>query len=175
MRLRGTYTLEVAQPLNVVRRRLQFEVTNGWFAAIRKRSRFWGRIQDEKVKLYYTGCRKDADMVKRNNFCPDFYGTMHETAGRTILYFKWRIPIFHIVFLSVWFAVVVFAFFMSLMALDFVSILISGIMFLGGFALMVWGIRSGLKDTKAAIRETVIAPGEWWREYEGNEGDEQDV
>ena len=175
MKLRGKYTLEVAQPLDVVRRRLQLEVTKGWFAAIRNRSRFWGRIEDEKVKLYYTGCRKGADMVKRNNLCPDFYGTMHETAGRTTLHFKWRISIFHIVFMIVWFSVVGFAFSMSLMALDLITMLISGVMFFGGFALFVWGVRSGLKDTKAAIRETIIMPGEWWREYEGDKGDEWDV
>ena len=175
MKLRGTYTLEVAQPLDVVRRRLQLEVTKGWFAAIRNRSRFWGSIEDEKVKLYYTGCRKGADMVKRNNFCPDFYGTMHETAGRTTLRFKWRIPIFHIVFMTIWFSVVGFALFMSVMDLNLVTMLISGTMFFGGFALLVWGTRSGLKDTKAAIRETIIIPGEWWREYEGDKGDEWDV
>lgn len=33
----------------------------------------------------------------------------------------------------------------------------------------------GLKDTKAAIRKTIIMPGESWREYEGDKGDEWDV
>jgi len=168
LKLRGTYTLEVAQSAEVVRRRLQHEITEDWFwfAAIRNRSRFWGYVEDEKMKLRYTGCRKDTPLVKRNDFSPAFHGTIHETAGKTVLHFRWRISIFLIAFMTVWFAVAGFGFFLCLLDTDFDAILMTGGMLLGGFALLMWGVLSGVKDTKAALRETVVMPGEWWREYE---------
>lgn len=148
----GKYTTEIAQPPDVVRRRLQYKMSKRWIDAFKKRSQFWGKVEEDKLKLRYMGFKEDSDFMMRNNFCPDFYGPIREENGKTILELKWRMPIIGLVFMMIWLGIAAF---------------VAGPLFLLGYALMIWGLNTGLKDTKAAIRETIVAPGESWHEYEG--------
>ena len=145
----GKYTLEIAQPPDVVRRRLQYKMEQRWITALKKRSRFWGCIEGENIKLRYMGFKEDSDFMMKNNFCPCFRGRIHEEEGKTIFQLKWCIPIDALIFMAIWLGI---------------AVLLAGPFFLLGYALMLCGVNMGLKDTKAAIWETVISPGEWWRE-----------
>ena len=158
----GTYTLEIAQSPDVVCRRLQYETTKSYASALMNYERFYGNVNVEagEMKLRYTGFKKDSDFYMKNSFRPEFYGTAREENGKTVLRFKWHL------------SAVIFAFLAIFIGL---SILIEIPFFLIVYAFMIWGLNVGLKEIKEAVRETIIMPGESWREYEGDKGDEWNV
>ncbi len=161
----GQYTLEIAQSPDVVCRRLQHETTKRWITALQNRSRFCGKVEKDRIEICYMGFKEDSEFMKRNSFCPIFCGKIYEENGKTVLQFKWHLSALVFAIMTVFIGISFFA------EVPF---------FLLVYALIMWGLNMGLKDTKAAIRDTIIMPGEWWREYEDEyeykyKGDERNV
>ena len=168
----GKYRLRISQRRDVIRRRLAYETTNSVTEMQEKRLLFTGTVEEDVFKIMRTCLiSKASDLCTRDGGRPVLHGYMHEEGEETVIDIKWNLSIPSIIFASVWLSGIVFGLFTTIIAREFTATFWVAMMLAVGIWIFFPGVGSSLEETKSALINVLVVPGESWREYEGDEWD----
>ncbi|MBR3784954.1 MAG: hypothetical protein IKJ77_00895 [Firmicutes bacterium] len=172
----GKYRLRISQRRDVIRRRLAYETTNLETEMFARRVLFTGNVEEDSFKIMRTRiASKASDLCTRDSGSPVLHGHMYEADEETIIDIKWNLPMLSVIFACIWLTGIGFGLFVVIMAQDFAAIFWVTVMLAIGLWMFFPGVGSSLTEVKKTLIDVIVAPGESWREYEGDKGDEWNV